>query len=68
VRAGDYFHLFLLEFNGQHRVRRRSLRHAAQIMETQHLAGYRQRATIVGVNNQKFFLNTKSTHVLSVAH
>jgi hypothetical protein len=37
-------------------------------METQQLACYRQRATIAGINNQKFFLNTKSTHVLSVAH
>lgn len=37
-------------------------------MQAQDLACYGQRATIAGINNQKFFLNTKSTHVLSVAH
>jgi hypothetical protein len=37
-------------------------------MEVEDFACYGQRAAIAGINNQKFFLNTKSTHVLSVAH
>jgi hypothetical protein len=68
VRSGDDFDLFLLELNGQHRVRGRSLSRTAQIMEAQDVSCQGQRAAIAGINYQKFFLNTKSTHVLSVAH
>ncbi|GAP54142.1 hypothetical protein AHiyo6_07070 [Arthrobacter sp. Hiyo6] len=68
VRPGDDLELFLLQFSGQHRVPGRILRAPAQIMEAQDFSGQGQETAISGVHDQKFFLNTKSTHVLSVAH
>ena len=37
-----------------------------RIVQAQHLSGQGQGVPTVGIHDQEFFLNTKSTHILSV--
>jgi hypothetical protein len=36
------------------------------VMEPQHFSGQGQGTAVIGIHDQEFFLNTKSTHVTSV--